>query len=58
MIFNFPARRLEAGWYCWIVCREYIQTALPFLSPDEREFLMTGLTPKAYERLMDGCSED
>lgn len=28
-----------------------IQDAFPYLSPDEREFLMTGLTPQEWEDL-------
>lgn len=28
-----------------------IQDAFPFLTPDEREFMMTGITPEEWDRL-------
>ena len=28
-----------------------IQTVVPMLSPDEREFLMTGITPELWEKI-------
>ena len=31
-----------------------IQNALPDLTPDEREFLMTGITPEEWEDLFGG----
>ncbi len=35
--------RWEAG--------DLIQDVVPYLSPDEREFIMTGLTPREWEML-------
>ena len=34
----------------WREGRGLIQDCLPYLSADEREFLMTGLTPEEWER--------
>ncbi len=28
-----------------------VQTAMPTLSPDEREFIMSGITPKEWEEM-------
>lgn len=41
----------------WQQGDELIQFALPHLSPDEREFLMTGMTPEVWDRLFNGKSE-
>lgn len=35
-----------------------IQSCFPFLSADEREFILTGLTPDEYERLFPSCDEE
>ncbi|MCY4119343.1 MAG: hypothetical protein OXG72_00270, partial [Acidobacteria bacterium] len=42
-------RRWERG--------EEIQTALPGLSPDEREFLLSGATPEEWTELMGSDGE-
>lgn len=31
---------------------EYIQNLLPKLTPDEREFLMTGITPEEWDKFI------
>jgi len=33
------------AWQCGMV----IQKAMPYLTPDEREFLMTGITPEEWD---------
>ena len=35
----------------WVVPGKRIQDAFPNLSPDEREFLMTGITPQEWDEL-------
>lgn len=37
--------------HLWIVSKQPIQKQLPWLSPDEREFLMTGITPEEWNEL-------
>jgi hypothetical protein len=37
----------------WRGGRTLIQDAMPHLSSDEREFLMTGYTPEDWERMVD-----
>ena len=41
--------KLESGWL--------IQSAMPHISADEREFIMTGITPQEWEAEM-GCEDD
>jgi len=41
--------KLESGWL--------IQSAMPHISADEREFIMTGITPQEWDTEM-GCDED
>lgn len=36
---------------------ELIQRAMPYLTPDEREFLMTGFTPEDWEAMFGGGEE-
>ena len=33
---------------------EYIQNLFPKLNPDEREFLLTGITPAEWKKFMKG----
>ena len=41
--------KLESGWL--------IQSAMPHISADEREFIMTGITPQEWEAEM-GCEDE
>ena len=41
--------KLESGWL--------IQSAMPHISADEREFIMTGITPQEWDTEM-GCEDD
>ena len=43
-------RRWEQG--------ELIQNAMPHLNPDEREFVMTGISPEEWEEIMQESSEN
>jgi len=46
MDINVTPEQLEA-WKGGVL----VQTAMPTLSPDEREFIMTGITPKEWEEM-------
>lgn len=35
-------------WYKWQMNGELIQNAFPELTPDQREFIMTGITPAEW----------
>jgi hypothetical protein len=48
---NHHIDMLNQAWYNWQVKGEFIQKAFSFLSPDEREFLITGLTSEEWNEL-------
>lgn len=39
----------EAQWDRWQKKGDYIQDAMPHLTPDQREFLLTGATPDEWD---------
>jgi len=47
IVVNHPIESLNQGWYHWMKGK-FIQDAFNFLTPDEREFLMTGITPEEW----------
>lgn len=47
---NYPISEIKAGWRLW-ERGAYIQVALGFLSADEREFLMTGITSEEWHEM-------
>lgn len=47
-------QRMEAnadGYIEWHYGDEYIQDAMPELSPDEREMLISGVCPKCWDKM-------
>ena len=42
----------------WMQGQKLIQDVMPDLSADEREFLMTGITPEEWESLFGGQGND
>ena len=42
-----------ADYESWASGKQLIQNALPYLSPDDREFLMTGITPEEFNGLFE-----
>jgi hypothetical protein len=44
MVFKVDIRQMCDGWSAWSN-GDYIHKAFPFLAPEEREFLMTGILP-------------
>lgn len=36
------------------MCGALIQDSFPFLSPDEREFILTGITPEEWDATFSG----
>jgi hypothetical protein len=51
MRFDASFEQMNQGWYRWMVQGNMIQDAFPFLSSGEREFLMTGITPKEWDKI-------
>jgi hypothetical protein len=49
---------INQSWFFWTSGKK-IQEAFPFLNPEEREFLMTGITPSEWNEIFKyGDSED
>ena len=46
---NHDVHKIETAWFRWIGHNQYIQDAFKFLTDDEREFLLTGITPEQWE---------
>ena len=50
LLMETNIENLNQGWYYW-QNGQSIQTAFPFLSNEEREFLMTGITPTEWNEI-------
>lgn len=48
---DHPLERISAMWYKWQMGGEMIQDAFKELSPEQREFLMTGITPHEWNEI-------
>lgn len=58
---NYHTRRMaltSAQYTTWVGTGVHIQTALPHLSPEDREFLLTGATPEEWELAFGSDEED
>jgi hypothetical protein len=44
-------------WYNWQMKRENIQVAFAQLGPEQREFLMTGITPSEWNEIFKDAEE-
>lgn len=51
IVVNHPIMCMSQAWYDWMMRGYPIQTAFHFLSADEREFLLTGITPEEWNKL-------
>lgn len=43
------------GWHEWFHGRQLIQRAMPGLSAEQRELLISGTSPEGWEILFGGC---
>ena len=50
MILDFPYFQIKNSMEEW-QNGSLVQVAFPYLSPDEREFLITGLTPSEWDEM-------
>ena len=50
MIFNASIHAMNDAWYKWMD-GYFIQEAFHFLTPEEREFLITGITPDEWNEI-------
>lgn len=51
MIFNMPIEEMSNRWYRWQMLGEFIQKAFDNCTAEQREFLMTGITPKEWNEI-------
>lgn len=52
-----PIERLNQAWFFW-QNGERIQDAFGFLSAEEREFILTGITPDEWKKMFADEDED
>lgn len=48
----------QRGWESWQISGNYVQDAFPTLNADQREFIMTGITPEEWEAMFGSEEED
>lgn len=51
IIVNVPIEEMNQAWYNWTVKGMFIQKAFSMLNADEREFLLTGITPTEWNEI-------
>lgn len=51
LYMNVPLEALNQGFYDWQVRNRFVQDAFPFLTTDEREFLMTGISSEEWDQM-------
>lgn len=51
IVINHSIEEISQMWYNWQVKGEYIQKAFASFTPEQREFIMTGITPKEWNEL-------
>jgi hypothetical protein len=53
MIVDVPIEDINQAWYNWQIQGQFVQDAFKFLGADEREFLMTGITPDEWNKIFE-----
>jgi len=51
MVMDHTIEKINQGWYNWIVKGMMVQDAFDFLTVDEREFIMSGMTADEWEKM-------
>lgn len=49
IIVDHSIHTISSAWYRWQQQGMYIQDAFSFLTPDEREFILTGITKEEWD---------
>jgi hypothetical protein len=55
---NFGIDAISQAWYNWHMKGQLIQKAFPFFNADEREFLITGMTPEEWSEMLEKQVEE
>ena len=58
IIVDCPLEEMSQRWYRWQMEGVYIQDAFRNLSADEREFLMTAITPAEWDETFKNGEEE
>lgn len=58
MVINEPIEKLMQSWYDWDMRGNHIQHAFSYLNDDQREFLMTGITPEEWAKIFPPEDEE
>jgi hypothetical protein len=51
LVLNHNIHKIDQSWYDWNSDGQMVQRAFSYLTPDEREFLMTGLLGDEFDAL-------
>lgn len=54
---NVTIDEMNASWYQWTMKGQLVQRAFPKLSPSEREFIMTAITPDEWNAMFKEIEE-
>lgn len=57
VLLDMTLDRVSQAWYNWQVKGDYIQVAFRDLPSEQREFLISGITPKEWEDAFGGENE-
>lgn len=57
VVKNVSEGQIRRGWYNWLHGGKLAQDAFPFLSHEEREFLISGITPDEWNEIF-GSEDD
>jgi len=57
IIIDIPIERVTAMWYKWQMQDTMIQDAFKEFTPEQREFLITGITPHEWNEIFSGEEE-
>jgi len=58
LLINLEYHEFMQCWYNWQMKGEFIQNAFPKLPAEEREFLMTTITPEEWKEIFAGKRDD
>lgn len=53
IVVDHPIERVSAMWYKWQMTGDMIQDAFHELSSEQREFLITGITPHEWNEIFE-----
>jgi hypothetical protein len=57
MIMNYSIHDINSSWHKWTNQGHFIQDAFSYMTAEEREFLLTGLTPKDWDAIFPTSGE-